>query len=197
MKRLILVASPPASGKTYISKKLAKALKHVVYLDKDTLIVLSHQIFKVMNEEVNRSSDFFEEHIRNYEYDAVLALAMEALEYDDIVLINAPFTREIRDTAFIDNLKSQLVEKDARLTVVWVMTEIDVVKQRMIDRNSSRDTWKLANWDEYIQSVDFSIPSSIDNPDIVDDLLLFKNSNEDEYQASMKEVVSILEKHNN
>jgi len=196
MKRLILVASPPASGKTYISKKLAKALKHVVYLDKDTLIVLSHQIFKVMNEEVNRSSDFFEEHIRNYEYDAVLALAMEALEYDDIVLINAPFTREIRDTAFIDNLKSQLVEKDARLTVVWVMTEIDVVKQRMIDRNSSRDTWKLANWDEYIQSVDFSIPSSIDNPDIVDDLLLFKNSNEDEYQASMKEVVSILEKHN-
>ena len=194
MKRLILVASPPASGKTYISKKLAKALKHVVYLDKDTLIVLSHQIFKVMNEEVNRSSDFFEENIRNYEYDAVLALAMEALEYDDIVLINAPFTREIRDTAFIDNLKSQLVEKDARLTVVWVMTEIDVVKQRMIDRNSSRDTWKLANWDEYIQSVDFSIPSSIDNPDIVDDLLLFKNSNEDEYQASMKEVVSILEK---
>ncbi|TEW51774.1 AAA family ATPase [Psychromonas algicola] len=194
MKRLILVASPPASGKTYISKKLAKALKHVVYLDKDTLIVLSHQIFKVMNEEVNRSSDFFEEHIRNYEYDAVLALAMEALEYDDIVLINAPFTREIRDTDFIDNLKNQLIEKDARLTVVWVMTDIEVVKQRMIDRNSSRDTWKLANWDEYIQSVDFSIPSSVDNPEVIDDLLLFKNSNEDEYQTSLKEVVSILEK---
>jgi len=194
MKRLILVASPPASGKTYISKKLAKALKHVVYLDKDTLIVLSHQIFKVMNQEVNRSSDFFEKHIRNYEYDAVLALAMEALEYDDIVLINAPFTREIRDTDFIDNLKNQLIEKDARLTVVWVMTDIDVVKQRMIDRNSSRDTWKLANWNEYIQSVDFSIPSSIDNPEVIDDLLLFKNSNEDEYQASLKEVVSILEK---
>ena len=195
MKRLILVASPPASGKTYISKKLAKALKHVVYLDKDTLIVLSHQIFKVMNEEINRSSDFFEEHIRNYEYDAVLALAMEALEYDDIVLINAPFTREIRDTVFIDNLKNQLVEKNARLTVVWIMTDINVVKQRMIDRNSSRDTWKLANWSEYIQNVDFSIPLSIDNPDVIDDLLLFKNSNEDEYQASMKEVVSILEKH--
>ena len=86
------------------------------------------------------------------------------------------------------------VEKDARLTVVWVMTDIDVVKQRMIDRNSSRDTWKLANWDEYIQSVDFSIPSSIDNPEVIDDLLLFKNSNGDEYQASIKEVVSILEK---
>lgn len=164
-----------------------------MYLDKDTLIVLSHQIFKVMNEEVNRSSDFFEEYIRNYGYDAVLALAMEALEYDDIVLINAPFTREIRDTAFIDNLKNQLIEKNARLTVVWVMTDVDVVKSRMTERNSSRDVWKLENWDEYIAGVDFSIPLSIDNPDVVDDLLLFKNSNQDEYETSLKQLVATLE----
>jgi predicted kinase len=193
VKRLILVTSPPASGKTYISKQLAKALKHVVYLDKDTLIVLSHQIFKVANQDVNRSSDFFEEHIRNYEYDAILALAMEALEYDDIVLINAPFTREIRDIAYVDNLKQQLAERDARLTVVWVETDVAVVKERMIQRNSSRDTWKLENWDEYIKDVDFSVPESIDNPDIIDDLLLFRNSNEDEYQRSMKEILTVLE----
>jgi tRNA uridine 5-carbamoylmethylation protein Kti12 len=194
MKRLILVTSPPASGKTYISKQLAKKLKHVVYLDKDTLIVLSHQIFKLAGVEVNRSSDFFEEHIRNYEYDAVLALAMEALEYDDIVLINAPFTREIRDTKFIDKLKSELIEKNARLTVVWVMTDVEVVKERMINRNSSRDTWKLNNWNDYIKDVDFSIPKSIDNPEIVDDLLLFKNSNEDEYEQSMTDILTILDR---
>ncbi|MDO6686597.1 MULTISPECIES: AAA family ATPase [unclassified Agarivorans] len=193
MKRLILVTSPPASGKTYISKQLAKALKHVVYLDKDTLIVLSHQIFKLANVEVNRSSDFFEEHIRNYEYQATLALAMEALDYDDIVLINAPFTREIRDTAYIDELKKQLVEKNARLTVVWVETDVDVVKQRMIDRNSSRDTWKLENWDEYIKGVDSSVPHCIDNPEVVDDLLLFKNSNQQQYQQSMQDILKMLE----
>ena len=44
--------------KTYISKQLAKNLKHVVYLDKDTLIVLSNRIFDVAGEERNRSSDF-------------------------------------------------------------------------------------------------------------------------------------------
>ena len=38
LKKLILVTSPPACGKTYVSKKLAENLKHVVYLDKDTLI---------------------------------------------------------------------------------------------------------------------------------------------------------------
>ena len=43
MKRLILVTSPPASGKTYVSKKLAENLRHIVYLDKDTLIPLSRK----------------------------------------------------------------------------------------------------------------------------------------------------------
>ena len=56
MKKLILVTSPPACGKTFISKKLAKALNNCVYLDKDTLIVLSKQIFKVAGEDLQISS---------------------------------------------------------------------------------------------------------------------------------------------
>ena len=93
MKKLILVTSPPACGKTFISKQLAKALNHVVYLDKDTLIPLSKQIFAVAHQPYDRSSIFFEKYIRDLEYRVVLDLAMEALEYDDIVLINAPLRR--------------------------------------------------------------------------------------------------------
>lgn len=193
MKRLILVTSPPASGKTYISKQLAKQLKHVVYLDKDTLIVLSNQIFKVAGMEVNRSSDFFEENIRNYEYYATLELAFEALVYDDIVLINAPFSREIRDPQYIDALKKRLIEKNARLTVVWVITDVDVIKQRMFERNSDRDTWKIEHWDEYIAGVDFRIPKSIDDPKVVDDLLLFYNSDQEQYEESMQRIIKVLE----
>ena len=74
-KKLILVTSPPACGKTYVAKALAKNLKHVVYLDKDTLIVLSKQIFKVAGQPYDRSSAFFQQNIRDYEYDCVLALA--------------------------------------------------------------------------------------------------------------------------
>ena len=78
MKKLILVTSPPACGKTFVTKKLAKAMPNCVYLDKDTLIVLSKQIFKVANQEYNRSSEFFEAEIRDPEYDCVNELAMEA-----------------------------------------------------------------------------------------------------------------------
>ena len=194
MKKLILVTSPPACGKTFISKQLSKTLKHVVYLDKDTLITLSKQIFKVANETYNRSSKFFEDNIRDYEYETIVALALEALEYDDIVLINAPFTEEIRDVNYINNLKTKLVEKNARLVVVWVETSIEVCKQRMIARNSDRDTWKLEHWDEYIASCDFTVPTTIDDPKVVDDLLIYKNSSDAEYEESMKNIVEILEK---
>lgn len=194
MKKLILVTSPPASGKTYVSKQLAKALKHVVYLDKDTLICLSKQIFVVAGEEYNRSSDFFEKNIRDYEYEAVVALALEALDYDDIVLINAPFTREIRDKAYVDDLKNKLKDKNAKLVVIWVETSIEVCRQRMIARNSDRDTWKLAHWDEYIASCNFDIPTTIDDPNVVDDLLIFKNSSDEEFNESLKYIADLLER---
>ena len=194
MKKMILVTSPPACGKTYISKQLAKNLKHVVYLDKDTLIVLSNRIFDVAGEERNRSSDFFESNIRNFEYEAIINIAMEALDYDDIVLINAPFTREIRSPEYMDQFRKRLAAKNARLEIIWVVTDPEICHQRMIRRNSSRDTWKLEKWDQYISGVDFSIPSAIDRPDSSeDDLLLFYNSTDQEYQESMKRIVGILE----
>ena len=46
MKSLLLVTSPPACGKTFVSKELAKALTPIVSLSKYT-IGLSKQIFVV------------------------------------------------------------------------------------------------------------------------------------------------------
>jgi len=193
VKKLILVTSPPASGKTYIAKKLAEALRHVVYLDKDTLIKLSKQIFVVAGEEYNRSSDFFNENIRDYEYETIVELAMEALNYDDIVLINAPFTKEIRDLNYIKNLKAILKDKNASLVVIWVETSIEVTQQRMIERNSDRDTWKLAHWNEYIAGINFDVPISLDDPCVKDDLLIFKNSSDEEFTDSLTKTIDILE----
>ena len=98
-KKLILVTSPPACGKTFVTKNLARALNNCVYLDKDDLIVLSKQIYKVAGEPFDRSSDFFHEYIRDAEYDAILEVALNALNYNDTVLINAPFKKEVRDRA--------------------------------------------------------------------------------------------------
>lgn len=193
MKKLILVTSPPASGKTYVAKKLAEALSQVVYLDKDTLIPLSKQIFVAAGEEYNRSSDFFEKNIRDYEYQTIVALALEALDYDNTVLINAPFTQEIRNLDYIRNLKAKLTKKQASLVVIWVETSIEVTRQRMIARNSERDTWKLSHWNDYLAECNFDIPVALDSPHVKDDLLIFKNSTDEEFETSLKEILSILE----
>ena len=186
MKSLILVTSPPACGKTHVSKELAKALKPIVYIDKDTLIRLSKQIFKVAGEENNRSSQFFEDNIRNPEYEVSLELAFEALDYCDTALINAPFTREIRDVEYMKSLRDKLEERDIQLIVIWVETDKEVCHQRMIERNSDRDTWKLANWDEYIAGCNFEKPTGIP------ELKVFKNSTTEEFNESIKEMVHYL-----
>jgi len=196
VKKLILVTSPPASGKTYVSKKLAEGLSHVVYLDKDTLIPLSKQIFAVAGQEYNRSSEFFQKNVRDYEYETIVALALEALNYDDIVLINAPFTQEIRDLNYVNKLKERLKESKASLAIIWVETSIKVTKQRMLERNSDRDVWKLEHWDEYIRGVNFNIPTALDDPCVKDDLLIFKNSSDEEFKDSLAETIRILEEQN-
>jgi len=188
MKKLILVTSPPACGKTFVTRKLAKSMTNCVYLDKDSLIVLSKQIFKVAGEEYNRSSAFFEEHIRNYEYDAIMEVAYEALEYNDTVFINAPFTREIENQEYMHHLRTELASRNTRLVVIWVHTEIDVCYKRMVERNSDRDVWKLANWDEYIATRNFSKPTGIK------DLIVFENSSDEEFQNSLHQITYYLRK---
>ena len=193
-KKLILVVSPPASGKTYVSMKLAEKLEHVVYLDKDTLVPLSNVAFDVAHEPNDREGPFFEKYLRNVEYEVVLDFAFDALKYDDIVLINAPFGREIRDEAYIDGLRAKLrKEYQARLIIIWVVTSIDVVHRRMIDRNSPRDEFKLKDWNRFVKSQNFTIPSNLDDPNIKDDLLLFYNDSDAQFNESMERIVSIIE----
>lgn len=193
-KKLILVVSPPASGKTFISKKIAENLSHIVYLDKDTLIPLSRKIFEVAGMPFDRSSSFFEEWIRDPEYQVILDLAFAALNYENNVLINAPFTREVHNQSYIDALRSRLREESkANLVIIWVHTDPEVCHSRMIARNSDRDSWKLAHWDDYVKGIDYSVPAYLLAPAYQDSFFVFENSSAPEYEASMKRLIAQLE----
>ena len=63
----------------------------------------------------------------------------------------------------------------------------------MIARNSDRDTWKLAHWDEYLAGCNFAIPDNLDDPSVKDDLLIFRNNDEEEFEQSMRSCLKILE----
>ncbi|MBR2431993.1 MAG: ATP-binding protein, partial [Clostridia bacterium] len=124
-----------------------------------------------------------------YEYITILDLGFEALEYADLVLINAPFTREVRNNEYISNLKSRLAQKGVDLVLIWVETDIEITRQRMIERNSPRDTWKLANWEEYVESRNYSTP---DISALSDCLIKFYNSSDEQYKESMERITKFL-----
>ena len=172
-KHFILITSPPACGKTRLARRLATNLDNAVYLDKDTLIPLSKQIFKVANMPYNRSSDFFQKNIRDFEYQVILDQGLEAIKYADTVIINAPFRKEVRDKAFIEDFKRRLEKVGAKLLVIWIFSSVELCKFRMRKRNSDRDRWKIENWDEYVKTVNFN-PPDLDE----EDLFIHRNSND-------------------
>ncbi|MDF2614977.1 MAG: Zeta toxin family protein [Clostridia bacterium] len=157
-KKVFLIGSPPASGKTYVAKKIAGRLKNPVYLDKDTIIPLSKAAYFAADEPYSRDSKFFNKFIRNAEYQAILDIAFEALAFNDNVILNAPFTKEFRDKEYIQDLKKKLLGCGAELITIWVHCDLELIHQRMKARNSDRDKWKLENWEEYIKTKDNSIP---------------------------------------
>ena len=119
----------------------------------------------------------------------ILDIGFEALEYANLVLINAPFTREVRNNEYITRLKANLAKRDADLVVIWVETDIEVTRQRMAERNSPRDVWKLAHWDEYVATRDYTTPSI---PALSDCLVKFYNSNNEQYTESMERITKFL-----
>lgn len=185
-KRLIFVTAPPGCGKTTLSQRLAKELEHVVYLDKDTLIPLSKKIFDISGQPYDRSSEFFQKVIRDTEYDVIMDLAFEALQYEDFVMVNAPFTSEIRDRRYLNDLRDKLKKYDATLSVIWILTRPDVCRRRMFERNSDRDIWKINHWNEYVETVDFSIPyqARFDDDDM--SLIIYQNNTYEETERSFE-----------
>lgn len=184
-KHLIIIGSPPACGKTYVATELAKRLNNPVYLDKDTIIPLSKMIFVVGKEPYNRDSDFFKKYVRDAEYEAIMAVAFESLAFNDNVIVNAPFSKELRDKKCIDELEAKLKTYDADLVPIWVHCDVDVCHQRMIDRNSDRDTWKLNNWNEYIKGQNFTTPN-------IDGVYIINNSAKDSLESDINKVLKVL-----
>ena len=58
MKKLILVAAPPACGKNYVSELICKALGNISYFDKDDLSILLRRSFELCEENIkDKKSD--------------------------------------------------------------------------------------------------------------------------------------------
>jgi len=133
---------------------------------------------------------FYLENLRAAEYTTLFNLAFSALRFSNFVLVNAPLLKEIRDMEYMCGLKQRAAQLGAELILVWVTASSSVRYERMKARNSDRDTMKLAQWEEYIRTTDYSLPSALKTGGAVDEIFIFENENNETAAKSLKEFLT-------
>ena len=193
MKKMILVAAPPACGKNYVSELICNAVGNISYFDKDDLNPLLRKSFALCKENVDMDGEFYLENLRSAEYNTLFNLSFSALRFSKSVLVNAPLLKEIRSTEYMKDLKEKAHELDAELILVWIIASSDACYERMKARNSDRDVQKLANWDEYRRKTDYTSPDALEACGAVDKLFIFDNKNNETASKSLEKLLDILE----
>ena len=193
-KYFVLVASPPACGKTFVSELIAESLKQCTYLDKDDLADLIRCAFELCGEKLNMDGQFYAKNLRASEYSTILHIAFSTLRFEDLVLLNAPLSKEVRDSEYMLSLKERAASLDAELVLIWVTAPLDICFERMKKRNSDRDTLKLENWDEYVKNIDYSVPLKLVEDNAVDSLIVFDTADDNSFAASLEKTLEIIKR---
>ncbi len=191
-KKMILVAAPPACGKTYVAELIAKSAGPMAYFDKDGLCDLLRTAFAVANEPLDMDGEFYKNNLRSAEYSTLLEMAFSALRFEERVIINAPFGNEVRDVEYMRSLKEKAHQNGADLLVIWVTAPLSVCYERMKNRNSDRDTLKLENWDEYVKKINYAPPYELESAGAVDQILVFDNQDNETALRSLSEVLKMI-----
>ena len=191
-KKLIMVASPPACGKTYVSELIAKTVGHVVCLDKDDLRELVEASFAAAGQPFDMDSEFYRNNLRDADYATVLNIAYSTLRFEDIVLANSPFGREVRSIERMRAIKEKANALGAELMLIWVTAPPEVAYERMKKRNSDRDTLKLENWEEFVKKQNFTPPYELEAAGAVDKFIVFDSADDATFNASFEKTMQLI-----
>ncbi|WP_030383458.1 MULTISPECIES: AAA family ATPase [unclassified Streptomyces] len=155
---LALVAGYAGSGKSEAGKLLAAATGWAM-LDKDTLSrPLTERLLQAMGGDPDdRHSPAYLEHVRPLEYECLMKAAWENLECGTSVVLVAPFLAEAADTQWTGRAARRCRRLGARFEALWVDSDVESMREHLISRNASRDTWKLAHWTSYVDGIDLAL----------------------------------------
>ncbi|GIO44005.1 AAA family ATPase [Paenibacillus apis] len=180
MQKLVFFVGVAGTGKTTVALKLAERIQ-AAFLDRDTVGGRFVEKMLEMNGlDVNdRDSDFYKKHLRDLEYDTTKDICIENLAAGQNVFMISPFTAELKNKAWIEEVLAAAGKTHAEVDVKVVavtLKDMDLQKERIIDRQTERDTWKLEHWDDFKHRVQFVPDIQWEIPE--SSVLVFDNSGE-------------------
>ena len=154
----LLVAGPPASGKSTVGASLARTLG-VTLIDQDVAI---GPLLSVIGSLVN-IDDIDDPRLatltRADRYETLSCLAEDNLRVGNTVLLVAPFTEERRNLHAWEELHHRLRQAGGgAVTMIWLYLGRDELLRRLRARRADRDAGKLRGEQRYVDKLDLGPP---------------------------------------
>jgi predicted kinase len=154
----VLIAGPPASGKSTVAASLARTLGAAV-IDQDVatgpLVNIIGSLIDVNDIDDPRLAAL----TRTARYETITCLAEDNLGAGRTVLLVAPFTEERKNLHAWEELSRRLRQAGAvTVTMVWLDLSRDELLRRMHARGADRDADKLRGEQRFIDQLHLGPP---------------------------------------
>lgn len=180
LQKLVFFVGVAGTGKTTVARVISEQVP-AAFLDRDTVGGRFVEAILEMKglDKNDRDSQFYKENLRDLEYDTTKDICIENLAAGQNVFMISPFTAELKNKQWIEEVISQagLTRDQVDVKVIVVtLSDMSLQHDRIVSRQTERDRWKLDNWDQFEQRVQF-VPEI--NWELKDNsVLVFDNSGE-------------------
>lgn len=152
---VVLVGGFAGSGKREFARFLSSVTGWTI-LDKHTIthVLAEHLLIAHGQDPNDRHSAFYMEHVRPLEYRCLINAMTENLRCSVSTVVTAPFVREFTDNEWVERLRNRCAAYQARFSVVWMNCDEESMRDYIMFRGAARDSWKIANWRDYLGTID-------------------------------------------
>jgi predicted kinase len=154
----LLIAGPPASGKSTVGASLARTLGATL-IDQDVAIGPLLSVIGSLVDIDDVDDPRLATLTRADRYETISCLAEDNLRLGNTVLLVAPFTEERKNLQAWGELHHRLHRAGAgAVTMIWLYLSRDELLRRLRARRADRDAGKLRGEQRYIDQLDLGPP---------------------------------------